>query len=431
MPLLLGCIADDFTGATDLANVLVRHGMRTVQYIGVPEMPTDLPEADAIVVALKSRTIPAEEAVLLAQAALNQLQAAGARQFFFKYGSTFDSTDEGNIGPVLEALLDALGSDFTVACPAAPENARTVYRGHLFVGRELLSDSGMRDHPLTPMRDANLVRVLARQMRGSVGLVAYDVVRRGAEAVRRRLDALRAEGHCCALLDALRDEHLMTLGAACSDLPLVTGGSGMALGLPENFRRRGLLSDSIDAVASLPHTDGQAAVLAGSCSKATRIQVASMRRTRPAYRVDPIRLGGDDVASEALSWARERLEEGPVLIYSSASPEEVAAVQARLGREQAGALTEQVLARIAQGLVDAGVRRLVVAGGETSGAVVSALGVRTLRIGPEIAPGVPWIITASSSVAHASSPLCLALKSGNFGAEDFFTHAFDLFDERE
>jgi len=415
---LLGCIADDMTGATDLANTLVRQGMRAVQMIGVPETPP--PDADAVVVALKSRTVPAAEAVALSTAALGWLRQAGAHQIFFKYCSTFDSTDAGNIGPVADALRAALGADFTIACPAFPENKRTVYQGHLFVGRQLLSDSPMRDHPLTPMTDANLVRVLGRQTNAPVGLVPYETVRRGAAAVAAAFADLRRDGHAYAVVDAIEDEHLRTIGAACADLTLVTGGSGVALGLPENFRRRGRLPARGPADA-LPPVGGAAAVLAGSCSPATLAQVAEMKRTRPAFALDPLALAaGRDLAGEALAWARQRLGPEPVLIYSSAPPDEVGRVQRELGREHAGALVEAALARIAAGLVAAGVRRLVVAGGETSGAVVQALGVRALRIGPQIDPGVPWTLSLGEPA------IALALKSGNFGAPDFFAKAFGM-----
>ena len=247
---LLGCIADDFTGATDLANTLVRNGMRTVQTIGVPasasgaDVDTD---ADAIVVALKSRTIPARDAVAQSLAALRWLREQGCRQFVFKYCSTFDSTDAGNIGPVSDALLDALGSDFTIACPAFPENGRTIFRGHLFVADALLNQSGMEHHPLTPMTDANLVRVLQRQSASKVGLLRYDTVAQGTGAIGARIDALRGEGVRLAIADAISDADLLALGEACAALPLITGGSGIALGLPENFRRAGLLPQRVDA----------------------------------------------------------------------------------------------------------------------------------------------------------------------------------------
>jgi uncharacterized protein YgbK (DUF1537 family) len=415
--MLLGCIADDFTGATDLANTLVRHGMSAVVLLGAPGETTPVPDADAVVVALKSRSNPAAEAVRTSLDAAAWLRRAGARQFYFKYCSTFDSTDAGNIGPVADALLDALGEDFTVACPAFPTNQRTIYNGHLFVGEVLLSESSMRHHPLTPMTDANLVRVLARQARGRVGLVPFPTVDGGAPAIRAALRRLRADGARYAVVDALTDAHLAAIGAACADMTLLTGGSGLALGLPENFRRAGLLGAR--AAAALPPVAGHAAVLAGSCSAATQRQVSEMKRHCDWFEVDPFALGpGNDVVRRTLEWAAPRLSERPLLIYSTADPAKVEKVQAALGREQAGHMIEQALGQIARGLVERGVRRLVVAGGETSGAVVTALGVPGLRVGPEIDPGVPW--TASLD----EQPIALALKSGNFGAEDFFLKAF-------
>jgi uncharacterized protein YgbK (DUF1537 family) len=420
MAVLLGCIADDFTGATDLASMLVRHGMATVQLIGVPEGGIDPGDIQAVVVALKSRTTPAEDAIAQSLAALAWLRARGARQILFKYCSTFDSTERGNIGPVSEALLEALGADFTIACPALPENGRSVYLGHLFVGEQLLSDSHMRHHPLTPMTDSNLVRVLQRQSKGPVGLVPYPVVERGPDAIRARFDQLRGERVRQAIADAVSDRHLLALGAAAADLALITGGSGIAMGLPENFRRQGLLASG-DHADRLPHTPGLEAILAGSCSAATLGQIERHRAAgRPTFVLDPIGLidGGDDI-ERALAFAERHLGEGPILITSSAPPDEVAKVQERLGRERAGAAIEAALAEIARGLVARGVRRLVVAGGETAGAVVGALGVKGLRIGPPIDPGVPW------TTSLGQPPLALALKSGNFGAPDFFIKAFE------
>ena len=417
--MLLGCIADDFTGATDLASMLVRAGVRTVQTIGVPEDAGFAAGADAVVVALKSRTIPAAEAVSQSLAALAWLRSAGARQIYFKYCSTFDSTPAGNIGPVGDALLDALGADFTIACPAFPENGRTIYKGHLFVGDLLLSDSPMKDHPLTPMRDSSLVRVLAGQTKRAVGLVEHKSVRRGADAIRARFDELRAKGAAYAIVDALADEDLMTIGAACADLALVTAGSGVALGLPQNFFAAGLMQPRSDA-AQLPAAGGKPAVLAGSCSAATRQQVARMAERHPAHALDPI--ADPDparLAAKALSAIAPALEAGkPFLVYSTAEPSQVAAAQAKLGADRAATLIEDALALVAERIVASGVRRLVVAGGETSGAVVKALGVKALAIGPQIDPGVPWTTSVGSEPRIA-----LALKSGNFGAPDFFEKA--------
>ncbi|WP_250482040.1 3-oxo-tetronate kinase [Caballeronia sp. NCTM5] len=416
---VLGCIADDFTGATDLASTLVRGGMRTIQTIGVPASAV-LDDVDALVVALKSRTIAADDAIAQSLAALDWLRGQGCRRFFFKYCSTFDSTDAGNIGPVAEALLDALADggkgDFAIACPAFPENGRTVYRGHLFVGDALLNESGMENHPLTPMRDPNLVRVLQRQSKSTVGLIASATVAAGADAVRDAIAKLRADGVRLAIADALTDADLRTLGEACAELPLVTGGSGVAIGLPENFRRAGLIEPN-DKAADLPAVSGPALVLAGSASKATNAQVAEWLETRPAYRIDPRALArGEAVVDAALAFIDTHAMQ-PVLVYATAAPDEVSEVQRELGVAAAGKLVEDALAAIAREAKARGVRKFVVAGGETSGAVVQALGVDMLQIGPPIDPGVPV------TVALGETPLVLALKSGNFGARDFFAKA--------
>lgn len=417
MPLLLGCIADDFTGATDLANTLVKGGMTAVQVIGVPTGP--LPEADALIIALKSRTAPVGEAVAQSLAACDALLAAGAKQIFWKYCSTFDSTDQGNIGPVADALLKRLGSGFALACPAFPTNGRTIYLGHLFVGNALLNESGMENHPLTPMTDANLVRVLGRQTDGAVGLVPFNTVEQGAAATRQAMMRLGEQGRRYAIVDAVTDEHLLAIGEAAAQHALITGGSGVAMGLPENFRRAGILPARGDA-ASLPPMQGMAAVVAGSCSRATLGQIGLARDHVPVLELDA--LATPDAAAltaQALDWVTGKLAaDRPVVIAASAPPEKVAALQAKLGRDAAGALIETAMAAIAEGLVARGVGRLVVAGGETSGAVVQRLGVTALRIGPEIDPGVPWTFAEPRG-------LHLALKSGNFGARDFFLKAFD------
>lgn len=417
--MLLGAIADDFTGATDLCSMLVRGGMRTVQLIGVPSPDLPVPDADAIVVALKSRTSPVNEAVEQSLAALKWLQAAGARQYFFKYCSTFDSTDRGNIGPVADALVNALDCGFALACPAFPTNARTVYLGYLFAGGSLLNESGMENHPLTPMTDANLVRVLSRQTDGTVGLVPFVTVNQGANAIRDAMTQLKERGRRYAIVDAITDEHLVSIGEAAANHALITGGSGVAMGLPENFRRSGLLSEAVDPGA-LPSIAGASAIVAGSCSRATLAQLGYARSHLPVFELDAFTTPDAAALSEAaLAWAADKIGDKPIVIAASAPPEKVAALQASLGREQAGALIEDAVARVAEGLIARGVRKMVVAGGETSGAVVGRLGVRSLRIGAEIDPGVPWTLASGSG-----ADLMLALKSGNFGATDFFLKAF-------
>jgi 3-dehydrotetronate 4-kinase len=414
MTLALGCIADDFTGATDLANNLVRAGMRVVQTIGVPPADAAI-DADAIVVALKSRTAPVADAVAESLAACRWLRARGAAQIYFKVCSTFDSTAEGNIGPVTEALMDELKAGFAIVTPAFPGNGRTVFKGHLFVGDLLLSDSPMRQHPLTPMTDANLVRVMQAQCRTRrVGLIERAVVARGAGAVRERMQALQGQGVSLGIADAIADDDLRVLAAAASDLRLLVAGSGLAIGIPALHG----LAPRAEA-ALLPPPRGARAIVSGSCSTATQGQVAAfIAAGGAAFAVDPLRLAaGDDLAQQALDWARSRLGDKPVLVYATADASAVKSVQAALGAARAGTLVEDCLARVAQGLVAAGVGQLVIAGGETSGACVQALGVEALRIGVQIDPGVPW--------CHASTQrLHLALKSGNFGGADFFSRAF-------
>jgi uncharacterized protein YgbK (DUF1537 family) len=403
-PMVLGCIADDFTGATDLANNLVRGGMRVVQAIGVPAQPLDT-QADAVVVALKSRTLPVHDAIAQSLAALRWLQAQGAQQIYFKYCSTFDSTTQGNIGPVAEALMAALGTDFTIATTAFPDNHRTVFKGHLFVGDALLNESGMQNHPLTPMNDANLVRVLQGQCAGQVGLIDYRVVAQGGAAIQARIAQLRSQGVRLAVVDAISNDDLMRLAPALRGMPPSSTAS------------------------ALPPAVGQQAVVSGSCSLATNRQVqAFIQSGRPALAIDPLQISarqaaGGDVVADTLAWAQPLLAQGPLLVYSSAEAKAVKAVQEQLGAGAAGALVEHTLASIARGLVTLGVRQLVLAGGETSGACVQALNISQLKIGPQIDPGVPWCHAQSEAAPGAG--LHLTLKSGNFGTDDFFSKAFE------
>lgn len=422
MSLLLGCIADDFTGATDLANTLVNEGMAVRQVIGVPDDLSVIGDAEALVVALKSRTNPVKEAVSQSLAAARWLKAQGASQILFKYCSTFDSTNEGNIGPVADNLLELLDGEFTIACPAFPANARTVYKGHLFVGDQLLSESGMKDHPLTPMKDSNLVRVLAQQTSHKVGLVPLEIVAKGAAAITTACNELRTLGYRYAIVDALTDDDLRSIGHASQNMSLLTGGSGIALGLPENFRRLDLLDKG--RLPSFSSVRGRQAVISGSCSLATQAQIARAVKLWPSYKVDPLLLTDEQtVLDEVLDWLNQQGDELPVLIYSTSGPQEVKEVQEKLGRHESGSAVEKFLGDTAEMLADLNFRQIIVAGGETSGAVVQALGVKALQIGPEIDPGVPWTKTIGPS------PLALALKSGNFGGEDFFERAFEMFRE--
>lgn len=416
--MLLGCIGDDFTGSSDLANTLVKGGMATTQYCGVPSEPA-APGVEAGVVALKTRSIPASEAVAQSLAALDWLKAQGCRQFLFKYCSTFDSTPDGNIGPVADALAEALGAEKVIVCPAFPATGRTIYQGHLFVGDRLLSESGMEHHPLTPMTDPDIRRWLARQSGNGVGHVGHAHVRSGAEAIREALAEANGRGAKLIVVDALTEADLHAIGTAAADLPLITGGSGIALGLPDNFRRARQIAGR---VSGWRPGGGPAAILSGSCSRATRQQVEHHRRNHPSLEItaDAVMRGTIDVAT-TVAWAMERTGQMP-LVFSSADPENVKAAQEKYGTAALAGRIEAFFAQTAGALVEAGITRLVSAGGETSGAVVGGLGCAALEVGPEIDPGVPMLRVTGSE-------LVIALKSGNFGGEDFFEKAIDMMAE--
>jgi len=420
--LALGCIADDYTGASDLANTLTRAGLRTVQTIGIPADDLALPEVDAVVVSLKSRSIEASLAVSRSRAAEKWLRGRGARHVLFKICSTFDSTDAGNIGPVMDALRADGGEAAVLVTPAFPETGRTVYQGNLFVGALPLNESPLKDHPLNPMHDSNLVRVLARQSKTQVGLVDLAIVTRGADAVRARLAELSGKGIGAAIIDAVFDRDLETIGLVAAEHRLSVGASGIGLGLARALVSTGKVRSAAVSGEAGAAVGGPAACLAGSCSQATLKQIASAEKVMPVLHLDPDRiLTGVGEAQRVLDWARPRLAEGPVLIASSSTPDQVAALQARHGREAAGHAIEQAMADIAEGLVKSGVRRLVVAGGETSGAVVDRLKIPGFLVGVEIAAGVPVL-----RAVGAGGDMLLALKSGNFGGAEFFSDALGL-----
>lgn len=415
----LGCIGDDFTGSSDLANTIAKQGMRVTQFTGVPDGPA-ANDVDAGVVALKSRTIPVDDAVRLSLEALEWLKAQGCVQFFFKYCSTFDSTKDGNIGPVIDALMDNLGAGNALVCPAFPATGRSVYQGHLFVNDTLLSESGMENHPLTPMTDPDIRRWLGYQTKHEVGFIPASIVFAGSEAIAKAIAAETGQNRRVIVVDAIRDEDLRQIGAAAKDIRLVTGGSGIALGLPANL----LSADQL----TTPHSDwsglqGPAALIAGSASKMTRAQVARWSQNRLAREItaDEV-MEGRILPKDAACIALNSNES--VLIYSSADPDTVKAAQDKYGREKVAARLEAFFAETARRLVAGGIKRLVTAGGETSGAVVEGLNIEALRIGPEIAPGVP-------AVAAQGRDLVLALKSGNFGDEDFFEKALAVLEGKQ
>jgi uncharacterized protein YgbK (DUF1537 family) len=421
--LALGCIADDYTGASDLANTLTRCGLRTVQTIGVPADQLALPEVDAVVVSLKSRSIEAGLAVSRSRAADKWLRGHGARHVLFKICSTFDSTDAGNIGPVMDALRADSGDTIVLVTPAFPETGRTVYMGNLFVGSVPLNESPLKDHPLNPMRDSNLVRVLARQSECKVSLVDLATVARGPEAVRARLADLSGKGFGAAIVDAVFERDLETIGNVALDHRVSVGASGFGLGLARALVASGRVKPGASNTISDAPVGGPAACLAGSCSQATLQQIANAEQVMAVLHLDPEQVvAGRDEARRALAWAKERIKDGPILIASSSTPDQVAALQARHGRDAAGHAIEQAMADIAEGLVQSGVHRLVVAGGETSGAVVDRLGIPGFLVGAEIAAGVPVL----RAVGAKDGEMLLALKSGNFGGPDFFSDALRL-----
>ncbi len=418
MSLILGCIADDFTGATDLASMLVRAGLRTILLFGALR-PPDGCQADAMVIALRTRSIAAKDAVAESKVALQSLRELGARRFYFKYCSTFDSTDTGNIGPVAEALVEMLGAEQTFFCPAFPENGRTVYLGHLFVGEQLLNESGMAHHPLTPMKDANLVRILRRQSTRKVGLLPFNVVSRGSHRITLRCAELRQQGAALVICDAITDEDLRELAHAAVDWPLVTGSSAMAYWLAEAYRDANLLNAQ-RFVPKPPNVTGLTSILAGSCSPASCRQVEAFQRIGPALCIEPKSAVNNTAADAILDWAHQRVTQGPILVYSSVHSDRLRETQREYGDIRIARAMENTFARVARGLVNLGIRRLVVAGGETAGAVVQSLGIAGLSLGPEIEPGIPW------SESLGEPRLALALKSGNFGSDDFFQRALEM-----
>lgn len=418
MAILLGAVADDYTGASDLANTFSKNGLRTVQTIGAPPDSLALPDVDAVVVALKIRSVAADEAVTAARNARAWLTARGAKHVMYKICSTFDSTDEGNIGPVTEAFRADANSGTVIVTPAFPETGRSVYLGHLFVNGELLSESPLKDHPLNPMRDPSLVRVLARQSKAPVGLLDLATIAKGADSVNAALADMSARKFGAAIADAVFESDLETLGRAALKSPVSTGASGLGLGLA-----RALATGGAKHEPKLDPVGGLAAIVAGSCSKATLEQLAIAEKTMPVLRLDADALmQGDAEILRALRWAGERIVSGPLAIAASAEPDAVQRVQQKYGREAAGRAIEQATSLIAAELVARGVKRLVVAGGETSGAAVDRLQIPALLVGPEIAPGVPVLRTVSGP----NGAMQLALKSGNFGGPDFFTRALAM-----
>ena len=423
MTLKIGVIADDFTGATDIASFLVLNGLKTVQLCGVSEdLPA--PDVEAVVISHKSRSCPAEEAIRETRASLDWLVKNGCKQIYFKYCSTFDSTSKGNIGPVTDALMERLGTGFTIFQPALPVNGRTVFKGYLFVGDVLLEESGMKNHPITPMTDSSLLRLVEMQSKGKCGLVSLEVVKKGPQAIRDRIAELEKAGFSYAVLDATDENDLVAQGEALKDMPLVTGGSGLAIGLARAVCEAD--ADPEKAQQAGYPAGPKCAVLSGSCSVMTNKQVAFYKERAAAKLVDVDALlsegtNMDTMVGEYRDFILSHQEDALApLVYATANPEELARVQEKYGVEASSRAVENFFAALAASLAKDGTERFIVAGGETSGIVTKALGVQGFYIGPAIAPGVPWVRSINNLVS-------LTLKSGNFGQEDFFVRAQENF----
>ena len=418
MTTFLGCIADDFTGATDLASMLARSGVNVSLRIGVPLSPPEN-TAEIEVIALKTRSISASKAIEESLSALKWLKEAGAKKYFFKYCSTFDSTAEGNIGPVSEALMNELKVDQTIYCPAFPENGRSIYMGNLFVGQKLLSESSMKDHPLTPMNDSNLMRLLSAQVSRRVGLADRIVVNSGVNSLKEKLISLKENDVPHVIVDAVADTDLDTIASACQDMDFITGGSALAMPLAEFYKASGKISANDNSFMNKKLNTGSI-ILSGSCSEMTIIQVKNfIQRGAAAFQLDPIDLAENGV-KKVLDWLSSQDFTKNIIIYATSNPDTVKKVQAELGVDMAGKIVEQGLSECAIAARELGIKNFIIAGGETSGAITKALNVRQLDIGIEIAPGVPWTFSGKRN-----NQIALSLKSGNFGSEEFFTEALN------
>ncbi|OTA15047.1 type III effector HopAN1 [Xenorhabdus vietnamensis] len=424
MTIKLGVIADDFTGATDIASSMVQNGWQVALLLVVPNEKTFIPhDVDAIVISLKIRACSADEAIEQSlKSCLWLRHKAGCQQLFFKYCSTFDSTLKGNIGPVIDALMDKFQADISLICPALPVNGRTVVHGHLFVNGQLLDESGMQYHPVTPMKDANLLRLIEQQSKGRAGLVNLDCVRQGKQAIRHHLESLRQHGIRYAIIDAMMMEDLLSIAQSVSDMILVTGGSGLGAALADYHTRQTLATS---AIRDIPPAKGRkVAILSGSCSAITNQQVIEYKKIAPAMALNVKEcINNLEYASLLSEWIVQQSIDGLApMLYATQPPEILSLIQQQYGTIKSSHAVEQVFAEVVRKLRQYGFNTFVVAGGETSAQVVQSLGIHQLSIGAPIAPGVPWVYDLYTDC-------WLALKSGNFGEVDFFRSALEMFHE--
>ena len=420
--MILGIIGDDFTGSSDIANNLKKSGMQVSMYAGIPPLnkKTSLTNADAAVIALKTRTIPINDAVSESLKALEWLKNAGCSQFIFKYCSTFDSTKEGNIGPVTDAIMEELNVDFTIACPSFPDAGRTVFCGHMFVNGKPLNESGMEKHPLTPMIDNNLIRWLNFQTKHNVGLIDYETINCGVKSVTNKVNILKNEGYKYAIVDTINNDNFDVICNGVKDLQFLTGGSGIALGLPKIYKKEGLLSDE---EFQIPENSTNAIILSGSCSSATLNQIEVYKKENPSYFIsaDEV-MNNENLIEDVIKWIKNNETLSP-LIYSSADPKIVKEKQTRYGQEILANKIESFFEKLSNKLLNHTFGIFISAGGETSGAVVNGLGLQEFKIGQEISHGVPALWSPNS---NCNKPVSVTLKSGNFGQIDFFKRALQI-----
>ncbi len=428
----IGVIADDFTGATDIASFMVQGGLATVQVVGIPSGAEDkwaqlaeVQTADCVVVSLKSRSCRAQEAVNLSLAAQKWLDKLGAEYIYFKYCSTFDSTADGNIGPVLEALCQVMGESQTVLCPALPVNQRNVYKGYLFVGSCLLHESHMAHHPLNPMVSSKLENLLEPQLKhkNSCGLLEWETLQRGSEAVQARLQELEKMRY--VICDSICDRDLEQLAAVLLPrMRLFSGGSGLGWALAQHLVRSQAVSKNKLEQNVVPSRT-VSVVLSGSCSKATLEQIDEYKKLAPAFFVDVLTCAKNvqSYVAKVIDWFnRQSMSPYAPMLYASAESTKVQEIQSIIGKQKASKVVEDFFAALAINLKQMNVQNFIIAGGEISGAVVQALQIRYFAIGHTIAPGVPWLKSLDSGAF-------LALKSGNFGDKDFFRVAQETMKE--
>ena len=412
----LGIIADDFTGATDIAGFLAANGIITVQTNGVSSLNLE-ETVETIVVSLKTRSCPSQDAIEESLRALSWLKEQGCTQFYFKYCSTFDSTAHGNIGPVTDALMKALGCDVTIICPALPVNGRTVYKGYLFVNDTLLNESGMRHHPVTPMHDAKLSRLIETQSTGKAYEIHVESVERGSSHIKSHIDEARSNGYSYVIVDALKQKHLDTIASATKNLVLVTGGSGLAESMAKSAKKSSL--DKERAIAKGKPKLSKSIILSGSCSQTTNLQVYAYKEIAPSisFKIDAFSQDNNRYVADIAAWVVSNMSHHYApLVYATKSPEMVEALRVQYPQIDIGKEVEHFFAELSVALYNAGIRNYIIAGGETSGAVAQRLGIEAFLIGPQIDPGVPWVRAVNKDI-H------LALKSGNFGSVDFFRKA--------